>query len=43
MKMLHERRVTYVLWVIWDAELDDGIRFLVWSEERSMSGQNGAK
>ena len=41
--MLHERRVTYVLWVIWDAELDDGIRFLVWSEERPMSGQNGAK
>ena len=39
MKMLHECRATHVLWVDWDAEIDGGIYFQVWPEERSMSGQ----
>ena len=40
MKMNHEYRATNVLWFIWEAEFDAGIRFDVWPEERSMSGQN---
>ena len=38
--MLHECRATHILLVIWDAEIDGGIHFQVWPEERSMSGQN---
>ena len=39
-EMLHECRVTNVLWVIWDVEFDGDIHFFyVWPQEMSMSSQ----
>ena len=32
-EMLHECRVTHVVWVIWDVEFDSGIHFLSLASE----------
>ena len=37
MKMLHERHVAHVFWVIWDVELGGDINFQASSEGRSRS------
>ena len=37
--MLFKCHATHVLRAIWDAEFDGDIRFLIWPEERSTSGQ----
>ena len=36
---MHEYRVTHVLWIIWDAELDGDAHFNIWSKVRSSSGK----
>ena len=35
---MHERRVTPVLWDIWDEEFDDDVRCQFWTENSSRSG-----
>ena len=38
MKIMHERRVTPVLWDIWDEEFDDDVRCQFRTENSSRSG-----